>query len=242
MRLRSVVQRADQIDLDQQTCMLKLMQDSYEDVTLEQFTIDLAAKSHVISLFASDDRLVGFSTQVIIETCNRGRPIHALYSGDTVVAREHWGDYALAAAWGNFALDLIDSSPDANWFWFLTSKGYRTYRYMPLFFSEFYPGPKKATPEYANEIMKALADIVAPDRFDRTSGIIRASKGKDRLRTSFGDPQNRDDIYVRYFIGANPGHAQGDELCCIAPLSRGNFTKAARRMIRALNPRAIAEV
>ena len=33
------------------------------------------------------------------------------------------------------------------------------------------------------------------------------------------------------FVGKNPEHAQGEELCCLAPLSRYNFTPAAYRVI-----------
>jgi hypothetical protein len=36
---------------------------------------------------------------------------------------------------------------------------------------------------------------------------------------------------VRFFIERNPGHARGDELCCLAPLTRENFTRAAYRTI-----------
>ena len=39
------------------------------------------------------------------------------------------------------------------------------------------------------------------------------------------------DPHVRYFAELNPGHARGDELCCIAPLTRENFTLAAQRVI-----------
>jgi len=36
---------------------------------------------------------------------------------------------------------------------------------------------------------------------------------------------------VRFFVERNPGHACGDELCCLAPLTRANFTPAAHRVI-----------
>jgi hypothetical protein len=39
------------------------------------------------------------------------------------------------------------------------------------------------------------------------------------------------DPHVRFFAERNPGHASGDELCCIAPLTRENFTPAAYRVI-----------
>jgi hypothetical protein len=44
-------------------------------------------------------------------------------------------------------------------------------------------------------------------------------------------PQRLVDPHVRFFVERNPEHAMGDELCCIAPLTGDNFTKAARRVI-----------
>ena len=41
-------------------------------------------------------------------------------------------------------------------------------------------------------------------------------------------------LSVRFFGGRNPGHARGDELCCLAPLTRTNFTEAAFRVINAV--------
>ena len=40
------------------------------------------------------------------------------------------------------------------------------------------------------------------------------------------------DPHVRFFVERNPGHARGDELCCLAPLTRQNFSATAERLIR----------
>ena len=39
------------------------------------------------------------------------------------------------------------------------------------------------------------------------------------------------DPHVRFFAERNPGHTRGDELCCLAPLTRAAFTSAAYRVI-----------
>ena len=44
-------------------------------------------------------------------------------------------------------------------------------------------------------------------------------------------PQRLHDPYVRFFAERNPGHSDGNELCCLAPLTRANFTAAAYRVI-----------
>ena len=44
-------------------------------------------------------------------------------------------------------------------------------------------------------------------------------------------PERLRDPHVAFFVRRNPGHARGDELCCLAPLTRANFTPAAYRVI-----------
>ena len=53
-------------------------------------------------------------------------------------------------------LALLDARPRAEFYWFLISKGYKTYRFLPLFFREFYPRHDAPTPAWAKEILDAL--------------------------------------------------------------------------------------
>jgi hypothetical protein len=46
-------------------------------------------------------------------------------------------------------------------------------------------------------------------------------------------PARLRDPFVRFFHERNPGHVRGEELCCLAPLTRENFTPAAYRVIGA---------
>jgi hypothetical protein len=41
---------------------------------------------------------------------------------------------------------------------------------------------------------------------------------------------------VRFFLERNPHYDRGDELCCLAPLTQENFTRAAYRVINASAP------
>jgi hypothetical protein len=216
--------------------MFAIMDRTYLNVRRPVFESDLDAKHWVIQLHCqATHQLVGFSTQVVLRVAVAGQIVHALYSGDTVVDRRHWGDPALAHVWGNLALRLIEKFELAKLYWFLTSKGFRTYRYLPLFFHEFYPRHSVATPPWECEVTRALAERIAPGRFDDARQIISADQSKDYLRPEFGALhfRTRSDPHVRFFIERNPGHAHGDELCCLAPLRNDNFTQAACRVINA---------
>jgi len=66
-----------------------------------------------------------------------------------------------------------------------------------------------------------------------TPAPVRAAPGKESLRDEVAPvtPGRLADPHVRFFVERNSGHFQGDELCCLAPLTRANFTPAAFRVI-----------
>lgn len=215
--------------------MLALMDRHYQGVSAQRFAADLDDKDWVIGLFDRSHEWLGFSTQTVLTANVAGLPVRALFSGDTIVAREHWGDPALSHVWGQLSLKLIDHSDDAPLYWFLISQGFRTYRFLPVFFHEYYPRPDVPTPPAVQEVLTALAAQRFADHFDAARGVVQAGRDQYCLRESLAEvPESRRrDPHVAYFLQANPGHAAGDELCCLAPLTRENFTMAAWRVINA---------
>lgn len=216
--------------------MFALMDRYYEHVRRDVFESDLAEKQWVIQvLHPRGGELCGFSTQMLLDAAIDGRPVTALFSGDTIIDRAHWGDSALTHVWGRLALDLIDERPDADLYWFLISKGYKTYRFLPIFFRAFHPHPERPMPQSIRAVLDGLARLKYPREYDAGRGVIRTGAGHDRLRAGVAEitPQRLRDPFVRFFLDRNPGHVRGEELCCLAPLTRANFTAAAYRVIDA---------
>ena len=218
--------------------MFRLMLRCFANVTWEAFTHDLSEKRWVILLLNPDTQeLCGFSTQMLITLPVDGAATTALFSGDTIVAPEHWGDTALSHVFGNLALDLIDQHPPDRLFWFLISKGYKTYRFLPVFFREFYPRHDTIMPARMGRLLDAFGRHKFPQTYDPSRRIIRANEAKDHLRAGVADltEARLRDPHVAFFAQANPRHAAGEELCCLAPLTRANFTAAAYRVILGTN-------
>jgi hypothetical protein len=214
--------------------MYALMEECYEGVTRRDFDDDLREKQQVILVEAPDSgELLGFSTLKLLHARDGERTIHALFSGDTVVTPSAWGDVALPRVWGRYALSLMERFAGQPLYWFLISKGYKTYRFLPLFFHEYYPRCDRPTPLGTRRILDALASSKFPGRYDAEAGIVRADPVSARLRRGIADitDQRQKDPHVRFFARCNPGHARGDELCCLAPLTPRNFTRAAYRVI-----------
>jgi len=213
--------------------MFTLLDAHFEGVCDTQFTRDLAGKDWVLRV-RHEGRLVGFSTLQLFRAQHDGRPVNVIYSGDTIMAPEAWGSPVLARAWIALVRALQQGRAHEPWYWLLLSSGFRTYRFLPLFWREFWPRHDHPTPERARALLHALAARHFGSQFDPDTGIVRFANPQ-RLRGLLSAvPDGRaDDPHVRFFLERNPGHATGDELACLAELSDTNLTPAGERMVRA---------
>ena len=130
-------------------------------------------------------------------------------------------------------LSLLARHPGTNLYWLLTSKGYKTYRFMPVFFHEFHPcyAPNRrplkticceAWPSAALEHV-----LTPPPEF---CGPIRATNGcATGLRNwTTNGFVIRTWHFFRNGIRATP---QGDELVCLARFHPDNLKPYIRRQL-----------
>jgi len=225
-----VARRADLADAQVGT-MYELLTRHFDGVTRQQFESDLLEKNWVI-LIERGHQLVGFSTLLVYETALGGEPLSVVYSGDTIVAPEAWGTATLPRAWIHAVNALRPPGSSGRYYWLLLTSGFRTYRFLPVFWREFYPRFDRPTPT----CVRGLVDHLAADRFGSQyhsrEGIVRF-KRPQRLRGQLNRvPHGRiTDPHVAFFTRLNPGSAQGDELVCLTELIPENLTSAGRRMV-----------
>jgi hypothetical protein len=211
--------------------MLRLLGEHFDGVTREQFESDLAEKSHAILLWR-DERLVGFSTLLSYERTFRAESLRIIYSGDTIVTPDAWGTTALPRAWIG-AVNKLREGDNRRWLWLLLTSGFRTYRFLPVFWREFWPRFDASDCAATRQLLEFLARDKFGSEFDPAMGIVRFHRPQ-RLRENLrGLPSERlDDPHIRFFAEQNPGHELGDELVCLTELSSENLTAAGRRMVR----------
>lgn len=204
--------------------MQRLMQAHYEGVSEHQFLADLSGK-HWVILLRDQGRLCGFSTQVLMDHTAGARRVKILFSGDTIIDKSHWGSMALPIAWGRLMLSLCAAHPEAELYWLLTSKGYKTYRFLPVFFHEFYPRCNTPIPALENALLTSIALARFGGRYDAATGILHAEPGAQRLREGVAemDARHLRDPHVAFFQERNPGHERGDELVCLARFCADNL-------------------
>jgi hypothetical protein len=167
-----------------------------------------------------------------MQTTVDGAPVVAFFSGDTIIDQGAWGETVLPRLWAQHVFGLAAAIPSARAYWFLISSGYKTYRFLPVFFRTFYPTYSAPTPPHAQRTLDALARLKFPDEYDPASGVVRFAQATplrpgvaDLSEARLSDPQ------VAFFVAANPGHAAGDELACLTEIAPANLTAAGRRML-----------
>jgi len=216
--------------------MRALLERHFDGVDERQFAVDLAEKSHVLRVWQGGD-LVGFSTLLAYRRVVRGEPLNILYSGDTIMSPECWHSPVLARGWIAMVLDIKSTMPAGRCVWLLLSAGFRTYRFLPVFWRVFWPRFDGEMPENIRTLRDGIARGRFGDCYDAAAGVVRFSR-PHRLRGGLADvpPARRDDPHVAYFLEQNPGWRAGDELVCLTEIDDMNLTAAGRRMIRGLKP------
>ncbi len=213
--------------------MHDLLAQHFLGVDRQTFLRDLSEKNWVVLLHDGSGALRGFSTFLIYATAVDRRPITVVYSGDTIVEPSAWGSPALPRAWIRAVYDVARGYPAGDLYWLLLTSGFRTYRFVSVFFRAFYPRFDAPTPLESQHLLDALSAERFGPAYDAPAGLVRFSRPQVLRERLSGVPDGRSaDPHVRFFLERNPGHIVGDELVSLASLARENLTAAGSRMAR----------
>lgn len=211
--------------------MFILMDTYYDQMTYSNFVGDLSEKDYCILLKDESGVIQGFSTQKLISfPLSGGREIHGVFSGDTIIHKDYWGSFELYKVFAQSFLKY--SNQFSEFYWFLISKGYKTYRMLPLFFKTFYPNYLEQTPEYEKQVMDAFGQFKYPGQYNKKTGIIEYRGEKVKLKEGVADVtlKRLKDKNIQFFIKANPDYMSGNDMVCLARLEPDNLRSTARRI------------
>jgi hypothetical protein len=230
----TLLREVDSLSVTERDAMHELLQRHFDGVTRSGFERDLSSKTHALLLTDRAGSLTGFSTLRYEHGKFAGATAGVVWSGDTIVDPTAWRSSALSRAWIRGVMELHGDCPDPLW-WLLICSGFRTYRFLPLFFRQSWPRRDAPLPQALRPLRDALARHAYGTAFDPCSGIVQLPQPQ-RLRSHLGgQPEERaaHDEDVAFFLGANPGHADGDELVCLARILPLDLSPAGQRMTRA---------
>lgn len=217
------------------TRMAEMYLAHYEGSCAEKFQEDLKNKDYAVLVFYGAE-LVGFTTVKVYETLWAQRTIRVIFSGDTLVLPEHWGQMALSQAWIALLARLKRQNPLQDFYWLLIVKGHRTFRYLDVFSHDFYPhwSPHST----ANTHLKPLADHLAFQMFgpqyNADTGVVAFEPSQGHLKSFLAEiPENAGlQPSTIFFLERNPGYIRGHELVCLCELSLENMKPLTARIFR----------
>lgn len=228
-RLVASVERVPALDAATRDAAYALFRAAYEGTERARFEEDLDEKQMVILLRDADDgSLRGFSTVLLLDIDGPDRPATVYFSGDTVIDPAYWGQKQLQLAAAKLLFRLKLERPGRPLYWFLISKGYRTYLILANAFPASCPRVDREDPE-----LRSLLDRVASDRYGRqydpATGIIRYDVAHEYVRQGVAPVTSEAlaNAHVRFFVRSNPDHERGDELACLARVRVLDLVRAA---------------
>lgn len=216
--------------------MFDLLGAHFDGIERAGFEADLLEKNWVVVLLDESRQLVGFSTLLQYRTDFRGEHFGVIYSGDTIVDPAHWGSLWLPKVWMQTVRAICAGEQLERILWLLLSSGYRTYRFLPVYWRSFYPRHDLPTPPDVQQLIDRLARERFASHYDPDSGLVRFDQPQRLRGTLASIPAGKlQDAHVAYFARRNPGYAQGDQLVCLTELGSANLTAAGRRLYGAID-------
>ena len=205
--------------------MYLIMTRYYDNISEDIFLSDLIKKKDVVLLLNENDDICGFTTLAIFP---HDEYTQLLFSGDTIIEKEYWGENNLSHVWIINALSHAEKF-NGKTYWLLLTKGYKTYKFLHTFFNEFYPRVDTETPQEIQKIIDKFSTEQFGEKYQ--NGVYAA--GKDFLKEEYAliNETKLKDKNTAFFLEKNPNYANGDELVCITELCEDNINQIGKRVL-----------
>ena len=215
-----------QLDTLQLQNMFNLFEKYYNDVSFQMFKDDLTEKTHVSMLSSPMEEIIGFSTIFRKPMVSKDQSAYtALFSGDTVIREDYWGTKALQKAFFIFIVKSKILSGTKPLYWFLQSKGFKTYLMMRRNFKLSFPQSLEKTPIHIKSVLDSFYSEKYKECFKKDTGLIQFEDCKGAAKAEVSSPSNKDLLNedIQFFIQQNAGYHKGDELACITEIRYSDF-------------------
>lgn len=236
MKNRLNYREEEKYDLDDKTIsrMYDLYVTYYNGVSEDDFRADLENKNKVGMFLDSQGHIRGFATFGVNPSGTGTDDYNIIFNGPSVIDQNFWGGYDMIRGWTRTVRKLLERNPDKRHYWFLITKGHRTYMYLPLFFKNYLPSLN--TPRNLRQIKQVMdrtAHKMYGKNYDPMSGLIHFEDSKGELKPAIAADtfHKKHKEHVSYFLKRNPNFYCGDELACLAEIHPDNMKGTVRNLL-----------
>ena len=214
--------------------MWKIFHRYYEAEDKDAFVASLREKD--VAFLVEDRRtrrLVGFTSALVLSFAG----YRVVHSGDTIIERDYWGaGKHLGYQMVKLLTRLSLSRPRTPLYWFLISKGYKTYLLMARNMNEFYPTWRTPTPPWAGRIIEEVARHRYGTAFRPETGVLTFPYRRKPLLPWVAPitDEDRENPDIAYFLRANPRWSDGDELVCLGVVNCRQLVRGWLKFTRAV--------
>lgn len=204
--------------------MYEIFTGYYDNVALDVFLCDMGKKTGVFIMKAGDGdtgRIVGFSTVTHLDLAVGGRRARGIFSGDTIIEQQFWGSRALQRAFVAYIVRQRLANPFRPLYWFLISKGYKTYLLLANNYPRYYPNPQGENSGLA-QVVKTYCEHLFPVAFDQQKMLLDFGHGYQKLKedvAGINDEMRRRFPKIAFFEQCNPSWQRGTELPCVGEIA-----------------------
>lgn len=189
-----------------------------------------------LALFRSGDgNLVGMAAIQVAAMEFQGERVVVIFTSHAIVDERFRGHNLLQRAGTRSYLQACMRWPLHRKFWVFDTFSYRSYLLLPRNMHTFWPRHDRVTPPWEAAFMDHFGRAHYGDAWH--AGLVQRSPHKRLLAaTAPLDAQALRHPDIAFFASTNPGHAEGDMMLCLCPLTLGNWwgiaSRAVGRMVR----------
>jgi hypothetical protein len=214
---------------------------NYYNYTREGF-MERFSKNNEFAIYRHEGKLIGFTGLKIDRTKIEGKKSLLIYFGQTVIDKKFRGNALIPFTGLKLCFKYFKDLMVSDVYFWCDALSYKSYLVCAKSLSTCYPSYKQETPKEAKSLINYLGHKHYEGSFCEALGTIEKSTQLVNDPSTRINSHNEKDEDIRFFMKANPHHAQGHGLITLAPLNAETFTKVLKRQTLATAKNTIRSI
>ena len=194
------------------------------------------------AIYKHNGRIVGFTGIKINRTKIDGNKKMLIYFGQTVIERKYRGNALLTMTGLKVCLKYFRELIFSDVYFWYDALTYKSYLVCAKPAEECFPSHKQQTPGSIKKLINYIGYTHYKDSFCEELGtVVKTKIAVSDPSVSIGMNEEKD-ADIRFFMKANPNHAQGHGLITLTPMSQKNVSVLVKRFIAKMSKNTAAQL